>query len=137
MYRISRKYPQSAPFVWTIFPCLIHRGLESRTVEVVVMKKNLNPLATARIIQSSVIGNSMLPVYHLCAFFTDEQNSNCRLNDKMLNLDLPVEIQFRGQSLFQREVRLAKTVIEKTVAGRSDYTGICSAEVIVDVPLTD
>ena len=55
----------------------------------------------------------------------------------MLNLDLPVEIQFMGQSFFQRAVRLAKTVIEKTVAGRSDYTGICSAEVIVDVPLTD
>ena len=60
-----------------------------------------------------------------------------RLNDKMLDLDLPVEIQFRGQSLFQREVRLAKTVVEKTVAERGDYTGICSAEVMVDIPLTD
>ena len=85
----------------------------------------------------------MLPVYHLCAFFTDEPNSQLyqqwlyRLSDKMLNLDLPVEIQFIGQSFFQRAVRLVKTVIEKTVAGRSDYTGICSAEVIVDVPLTD
>ena len=55
----------------------------------------------------------------------------------MLNLDLPVEIQFRGQSLFQGKVRRAKTVIEKTIAERGDYTGIFSVEVMVDISLTD
>jgi len=60
-----------------------------------------------------------------------------RLNDKMLDLDLPVEIQFRGRSLFQGQVKRAKAVIEKTIAERGDYTGIFSAEVMVDIPPTD
>ena len=60
-----------------------------------------------------------------------------RLNDKMLDLDLPAEIPFRGRSLFQGQVKRAKAVIEKTIAERGDYTGIFSAEVMVDIPPTD
>ena len=60
-----------------------------------------------------------------------------RLNDEMLNLDLPVEIQFKGQSFFQGKVRFAKTVIEKTIAERDDYTGIFNTKVMVDIPLAD
>ena len=60
-----------------------------------------------------------------------------RLNDEMLDLDLPVEIQFRGQSLFQGKVKRAKAVIEKTIAERGDHTGIFSAELMVDIPLTN
>ena len=60
-----------------------------------------------------------------------------RLNDEMLNLDLPVEIQFRDQSLFQGKVKRAKAVIEKTIAEHGDYTGILNTEVMVDIPLTD
>ena len=59
-----------------------------------------------------------------------------RLNDGILDLDLPVEIQFRGQSLFQGKVKHAKAVIEKTIAERGDYTGILSTEAMVDIPLT-
>jgi hypothetical protein len=55
----------------------------------------------------------------------------------MLSLDLPVEIQFKGQSFFQGKVRFAKTVIEKTIAERDDYTGIFNTKVMVDIPLAD
>jgi len=58
-----------------------------------------------------------------------------RLNDEMLNLDLPVEIQFRDKSLLKGKVSRKRTVIEKTILERGDYGSIFSAEMVVKIPL--
>ena len=58
-----------------------------------------------------------------------------RLNDDMLDLELPVEIHFRGQLLFKGKVERRKVVIEKTILERGDYKNIFSAEVTVTIPV--
>ena len=58
-----------------------------------------------------------------------------RLNDDMLDLELPVEIHFRGQLLFKGKVERRKVVIEKTILERGDYKSIFSAEVTVTIPV--
>ena len=60
-----------------------------------------------------------------------------RLNDDMLDLELPVEIHFRDQLLFKGKVERRKAVIEKTILERGDYKGIFSAEVTVTIPVEE
>lgn len=57
-----------------------------------------------------------------------------RLDDRMLDLDQPVKIVYRGKPLFEGKVPRTAETLKKTLGGRGDPKLMFDAEIAVDLP---
>ncbi|MFO0801847.1 MAG: hypothetical protein U0791_01805 [Gemmataceae bacterium] len=57
-----------------------------------------------------------------------------RLDDRMLDLDKPVTVTYKGKTLFEGKAPRSEAVLKKTLAGRGDPKLMFDAEVSVELP---
>ena len=64
----------------------------------------------------------------------DLQEIIIRLNDDLCNLDRPITVSYRGDTIFKGKVTRSSELIRKTTIERGDYTSVFSAELRVTIP---